>query len=106
MKTVTITDQILSGNLSNAWTGDEYDEWASAQTLAELLADKYRARAETAWPGAEIIIDIDVQRASGPSRTIDITVTDSEDAELVDFPDTQAYTNEFQTLEFDEWATS
>ena len=103
MKTVTITDQILSGNLSNAWTGDEYDEWASAQTLAELLEEKYRERAESEYPGSKIIINIDVQRSCGASRELVIVV---EDGDGVDFPDTAWYENEFEDLEFDDWATS
>ena len=106
MKTVKITDQILSGNLSNLWSGSDYDEYASALRLAELLKDEYRNRAKADYPDAKIIIEIDVQQATGSSAPMEIVVTDSEDPFFVEFPDTEWYSDQFERINFDDWAVA
>src|SRR5574337_366269 len=68
MTTITITYQILAGNLGDGWD----DELAAAYAYAEFVDGKYRAIAQDEFPGATIEINIDVQRASGCSRQVDV----------------------------------
>ena len=101
MKHIQITDQILTGNL---FRENGYDEYASAEKLAALLRSTYRKTAEEDYPGAKISVDIDVQRASGQRRPLNITVTDDTDESFVNFPPTEWYEREVAGLDFDDWA--
>lgn len=101
MQHVLITDQILTGNL---FQESGYDEYASANKLAKLMEQAYREQAAADHPGAEIEVTVDVKRISGHSQPLEIIVTDTEDEEFVDFPDTRWYAHQIENIEFDRWA--
>ena len=72
---ITVSDQILSGNLGDGWA----DEREAAKGLAKYYEEKLEAFVKSEYPEAEIIIDIEVQFASGCTRGLSVDVTDSED---------------------------
>lgn len=76
MATITITTQILSGNLGDGWS----DNFEAAKGLAEFTEKTWRedlVELETA--GHEIVVDIDVERASGCSRDMSVNVDGEDD---------------------------
>ena len=78
MSTITITAQILDGNLGDGWR----DNYEAAEALADFMERRWRDDlAELAAEGHEIDIQIDVQRkTSGCARE---TIVDADDADLV-----------------------
>mgnify|MGYP001212158023 FL=1 len=76
MTTITITAQILDGNLGDGWR----DNYEAAQALAEFMEQRWRDDlAELAAEGHEVDIQIDVQSAEGCVRE---TTVDADDADL------------------------
>jgi len=76
---ITVSTQILSGNLGDGWA----DNNEAAQGFADFLRPKLEAEIADRYPGAEIEIDIDVQRkTSGCSRDLSVTVDGAEDAKF------------------------
>jgi hypothetical protein len=76
MTTITITAQILDGNLGDGWR----DNYEAAQALAAFTEQRWRDDlAELAAEGHEIDIQIDVQSAEGCARK---TIVDADDADL------------------------
>lgn len=76
MTTITITAQILDGNLGDGWR----DNYEAAQALAEFMEQRWRDDlAELAAEGHEVDIQIDVQSAEGCARK---TTVDADDADL------------------------
>mgnify|MGYP007079329733 FL=1 len=76
MTTITITAQILDGNLGDGWR----DNYEAAQALAEFMEQRWRDDlAELAAEGHEVDIQIDVQSAEGCVRE---TIVDADDADL------------------------
>ncbi|WP_252178332.1 hypothetical protein [Endozoicomonas sp. 4G] len=57
MTTINITGTILSGNLGEGWS----DQDEAAEAYAEFLSARYRAAAESSFPGAEISVEIEVE---------------------------------------------
>ena len=70
---ITVSDQILSGSLGEGWKDD------AAKGLAKYYEEKLEEFVKNEYPEAEIIINMDVQFASGYSRGLSVDVTDSED---------------------------
>jgi hypothetical protein len=74
MSKITITTQILDGNLGDGWS----DNYEAAEGLADFTKSIWlNDLKEFADAGHEITIDIDVQRnTSGCSRDMSVTVED------------------------------
>ena len=68
---ITITDQILSGNMGDGWA----DQNAAATAYADYLTDEYRAAVQAEFPAATIIVAIEASRnTSGCGRDLAISV--------------------------------
>jgi hypothetical protein len=68
---ITITDQVLSGNMGDGWT----DQNEAAEGFAAYLTEAYRVDVLAAYPDAEIEIDVNTERnTSGYSRDIDVSI--------------------------------
>lgn len=72
---ITVKDQILSGNLGEGWA----DEHEAAVGLAKYYEEKLYEFVRAEYPEAEIIINMDVEYASGYSRGLAVYVTGTED---------------------------
>jgi hypothetical protein len=97
---ITITDQILSGNMGDGWA----DQNDAAEGYAEYLTEKYRAEVLETYPDAEIEIDIDTGRnTSGCSRDVDVDV-DPYDEKIYDIISTLTESlKNVSAQAWDEW---
>ena len=68
---ITITAQHLTGNDPEGFNAGA---WISA------LETEYREIAQATYPDAEIVVNIDVQGASGYSRPVSVSVDDAEES--------------------------
>jgi len=59
---IKITQTIFSGNL---FPLGDYDEERSAVKFADLLQKRYESEIKQLYPGAEISIEINIERAAG-----------------------------------------
>lgn len=111
---ISVTDDILSGNLFNE---SGYNENKSADNLAALIEQEYTDIIESAYPDAEIEVDVESRHnVSGCSRGIYIDVEiDNEDDDDYDGPSSFEIThylesaldsNEIWSDRWDEWAVS
>lgn len=76
MATITITTQILAGNLGDGWA----DNYAAAKALARFTEKTWRDDlADLVGAGHEVVVDIDVERASGSSRDMEVNVDKADD---------------------------
>jgi predicted nucleic acid-binding Zn-ribbon protein len=104
---ITVSMQILSGNMFNE---SGYDELQSAKNYAELAEEQFREAIEEEYPDAEISIDIDVQAASGARRDLEVFIEDGESEEQF-FDETESLRSTLEAInvdiyekQWDEWA--
>ena len=84
---IKITQTIFSGNL---FPLGDYDEERSAVKFADLLQKRYESEIKQLYPGAEISIEMKIDRTSGnePEATIEFQeITDDLRAILYDAED-------------------
>ena len=79
IKSITINDQVLSGNLV---TESGYDDHASGDKYAELLEQQLTSELQSRYPGVAIVVNVKCEYASGACREADIYVED-EDGEML-----------------------
>ena len=106
MKTITISMQILTGNL---FRENGYDEMASAENYAALVESAFRTQAARDWPDATIVIDIDIQRASGSTRGLEIEGQDNDGDPMLCDEHLPFYDHVAELIfggRFDEWAVA
>ena len=105
VKKIVITDQILTGNL---FTESGYDEYASADNLADIFRATWTEQAAMEFPHAQVDIEIDIQRASGSSKSLEVWV-EGEDGEDAADIDTETLSQYYQYIaeksseNWDEW---
>ena len=76
MKRITVSTQILSGNLGDGWTDQNDAAYALAAYTERIVTDEL---SEFAARGYEIVVDVDVQRnTSGCSRSLSVAIDDDD----------------------------
>ena len=92
---ITVTNQILAGNMGDGWKD------GAADAYGDFVAEKLRERVRELYPDADIVVETDIQNASGYSRGIQV---DSDDIDaVISLEDDLATVNHYA---WDEWCNS
>lgn len=77
MTTITINEQILTGNLNEGFLLNDYMAELEQEWTALVLGD---------YPEANVVVNFDIQRASGSTRDMSVFI-ETDDGEYADGSD-------------------